>query len=179
MPNDSEDDFRSEYDEDFPDENPSEIAEDDPRRDPVPGEVPARKPRAGGRRPAARAAGAEPRVTKRHRDEAVAELTSLIEFAALLWGMQAPPVGAQLEADAPDIAAKVIKIASRNPKWLMSLANGSVAADGISLLLALMPTGKIAWQHYTAPREGGETNGREFDPAQFPPYDPTGGGLPR
>lgn len=170
----SEDNYDSEYDEEYvrefePESRPDDP--DDPRRDPAPGEAPARKPSAKGRRPAAaRPASDGPRITKRMRDEAQEEIESLLMLGAALWGMQAPPVGEELERVAPRSAEIITRIVARNPKWLMAAREGSLIVDLITLAGVLTPVGKAAYAFYSAPA-GGAADGVEFDPAQFPPFE--------
>lgn len=159
----STDEFSAEFGEEFDPENL-----DNPHRDPQPGEAPPRKARS-------KAANVAPRettrITKKHKDEAQEEVETFLLMLALTWGWQAPPCGDALEAAAPDIAAKVVKLLSRKPQWLLKVREGGLLADALGIALALKPVVQVAWNHYSAPG-GGENSGGgvEFDPERFAPY---------
>jgi hypothetical protein len=165
IPSDSEDENGEEVAVEFEREFTEEF-DDNPHRDPQPGEAPPRKARA-----AAKAAPREtPRITKKHKDEAQEEVETFLLMLSLTWGWQAPPCGDALEAAAPDIAAKVVKLLARKPQWLLKVREGGLLADALGIALALKPVVTTAWAHYSAPGGGDERGGVEFDPDRFAPY---------
>lgn len=169
----SEEEFPREFD---PESEEESGTEPDPNWDPSPGEAPARKTTAAPRGKLAQVRDAAPRVTKRMRDDAQAEIQSIVEVIALGWGWQAPPCGDALEAAAPEFAEKLTRIVARNPRWLQRVRDGGLVADIIACAGTLAPVAKVAAAYYTQPKEGGSYSGPgvEFDPAQFQPYDGTG-----
>ncbi len=160
----SDEDIRA----DFPDELPDDF-DDNPDRDPQPGEAPARKPRAA--RPAA-ARDTVPRLTKKHKEEAAEEVETFLQMLALTWGWQAPPCGEALEAAAPDIAEKVVKLLARQPRWLLRVREGGILADALGIALAFKPVYQVAREHYFTPGGGDRSGGVTFNPDDFPAYRP-------
>lgn len=172
----TEDEFPQEFDGESDMESDEESDyESNPNIDPSPGQAAARpSARAKTRLSQVRDLGG-PRVTKKMRDDAQAEVQSIVEVMALAWGWQAPECGDALEAAAPGFAAKLTKILARNPRWLQKVRDGGLIADIIACAGTLGPVAKVAYAHYSQPREGAHHgNGVEFDPAQFQPYDGTG-----
>lgn len=169
-------DIREETEDDFPRELGDEFASDfeNAKTDPVPADSPYRDPAPGEpvkapgktRRPRTE----PPRVTKKHVEQATEEIETLLEAIALAWGWQAPPCGRALEQAAPDVAAKVAKLVSRNPAWLLRVREGGILADAIGIAIALKPVAGTAITYYSQPK-GGDLDGVEFDPDKFPAYD--------
>jgi hypothetical protein len=172
----TDDEFPSEFDAEPDREFDSEPDyESNPNLDPPPGEAP---PRAAARPKAklSQVSQAVPRITKKMREDAQAEIQSIVEVIALGWGWQAPPCGDALEAAAPEFAEKLTRIVARNPRWLQRVRDGGLIADVIACAGTLAPVAKVAAAHYTQPKEGKHRGpGVEFDPAQFQPYDGTTG----
>lgn len=166
-PSESGEEFASESVEDSYDES-------DPNIDPSPGQsAPRTSPRPKSKLSQVRDLG-QPRVTKRMKDDAQAEIQSMVELLALAWGMQAPPCGEALEQAAPAFSEKLTKIVARNPRWLQRVRDGGLLADVLALGATLVPVGKVARTYYTQPQEGGSRDGVEFDPDRFAPYDGSG-----
>lgn len=163
---------REESEEEYGDGSPEEF---NPNFDPSPGQAPTKPaPRnAKTRLSQVRDLGG-PRVTKKMKDDAQTEIQSIVEVLALAWGWQAPPCGDALEEAAPEFSAKLIKIVARNPRWLQRVRDGGLIADIIGMFGTLAPVAKVAYAHYSAPREDNDANGVTFDPSQFQPYDGTG-----
>ena len=167
-----------EMDDEFPpdsDENsygePDE--ETDENHDPQPGEAaPRPAPRAKAKPSQIREAG--PRVTKKMREDAQAEIESITQVIALAWGWQAPPCGDALHEAAPEFAERLTKVVARNPRWLQRVRDGGLIADIIGVFGALAPVAKVAYAHYTSPKGDSTDGGVIFDPEQFKPYDGTG-----
>ena len=172
----SEEEYPSEFDTESGVEFETEYDyESNKTLDPPPGQPVAREPE----RPRSRLAqvkDAAPRVTKKMREDAQAEVESIVEIIALAWGWQAPPCGEALEAAAPKFAEKLTKILARNPRWLQKVRDGGLIADIIACAGTLGPVARVAYEHYSQPREGGAYRGPgvEFDPNQFQPYDGSG-----
>lgn len=149
-------------------------AEFNPNHDPQPGQA-SDRPKPRGRSTLSEVRKASPRITKRMRDDAQNEVESMLCVVALAWSWQAPPCGDALESAAPDIAERLVKILARNPRWLQRVRDGGLVADIVQLAGALGPVVKVAYAHYTAPREGGSGGqGVEFNPDEFQPYDGNG-----
>lgn len=170
----TDEEFPSEFD---PDSDPESGYESDyesnPNLDPPPGRA---APRAT-IKPASKLAqvrDAAPRVTKKMRDDAQAEIQSMIEVIALGWSWQAPPCGEALEKAAPDFSEKLTRIVARNPRWLQRVRDGGLIADVIACAGALAPVAKVAAAHYSQPKEANDAHGVEFDPTAFQPYEGTG-----
>ena len=166
IPSDSDTETDAEFTRDYAEEFAGEN-DDSPHRDPQPGEAPPRKARGKAANVAPRET---PRITKKHRDEAQEEVETFLLMLALTWGWQAPPCGDALEAAAPDIAEKVVKLLARKPQWLLRVREGGLLADALGIALALKPVVQVAWQHYTQPQGGDTRGGVEFNPEQFAPY---------
>jgi hypothetical protein len=173
-----------ELDEEYPqefdpesdqDSEPEFDYESDKNLDPPPGRS---APRASADRAKTRLAqvrDSAPRITKKMREDAQGEIQSIVEIIALAWGWQAPPCGEALEAAAPGFAEKLTKIVARNPRWLQKVRDGGLIADVIACAGTLGPVAKVAYAHYSQPKEGSYRGpGVEFDPAQFQPYDGSG-----
>lgn len=172
---DIEEEFTPEPDEEFDEEFGTEPGEKwDPNHDPSPGDAAARPTT----RPKAKLSQVRdlggPRVTKKMRDDAQAEIQSIVEVMALGWGWQAPPCGDALEEAAPAFAAKLTKIVARNPRWLQKVRDGGLIADIIGCFGTLAPVAKVAYAYYSQPKEDHSGPGVVFDPTAFQPYDGTG-----
>ena len=167
-----------ESDEDYDQEYGAESVQEsgpkpDENWDPEPGEsAPRPMPRA--KKAMSQVRDAAPRITKKMRDDAENEITSIVQVLALAWGWQAPPCGDALHEAAPEFAARLTNIVARNPRWLQRVRDGGLIADVIGCFGALAPVGKTAYAYYTQPKETADGNGVEFDPARFPAYDGTG-----
>jgi hypothetical protein len=107
------------------------------------------------------------------KDEAQEEIENFLLLGAAMWAMQAPPCGESLEQAAPKSAEILTRIVARNPKWLLAAREGSLILDLIALTGTLVPTFKVAYAFYSAPK-GGDERGVEFDPSRFPAYDGSG-----
>lgn len=165
----SDEEFASEFDE----ESASEpVLKPDENWDPEPGEA-ATRPAPRARRAMSQVRDAAPRITKKMREDAENEITSIVQVLALAWGWQAPPCGDALHEAAPEFAARLTNIVARNPRWLQRVRDGGLIADVIGCFGALAPVGKVAYAHYTQPKED-TSGGVEFDPSRFPAYDGTG-----
>lgn len=172
----SEEESGSEFDPESGTEfEPEYDYESSPHLDPPPG-TPVAREKEPTRTKLAQVRDAAPRVTKKMRDDAEAEVRSIVEIIALAWGWQAPPCGDALEAAAPKFAEKLTKILARNPRWLQKVRDGGLIADIIACAGTLGPVARVAYEHYSQPREGGAYRGPgvEFDPNQFQPYDGSG-----
>jgi hypothetical protein len=170
----SEEEFRSEFDAESdhePDYEPD--YESNPNIDPPPGRT-APRVQSGAKKAISQVRDAGPRITKKMRDDAQAEIQSMIEVIALGWGWQAPPCGEALEKAAPDFSEKLTRIVARNPRWLQRVRDGGLIADVIACAGALAPVAKVAAAHYSRPKEANDAHGVEFDPAAFQPYEGTG-----
>ena len=170
----SDEEFASELDNESGEEFGAEPDyESNPDIDPPPGrsaERSASRPKA--KLSQVREAG--PRITKKMRDDAQAEIQSIVEVLALAWGWQAPPCGDALEEAAPAFAEKLTRIVARNPRWLQRVRDGGVIADIIACAGTLSPVFRVAVAYYSQPKEGSHGPGVEFDPSAFQPYDGTG-----
>ena len=147
--------------------------ESNPDIDPPPGQSAARsasRPKA--KLSQVREAG--PRITKKMRDDAQAEIQSIVEVLALAWGWQAPPCGDALEEAAPAFAEKLTRIVARNPRWLQRVRDGGLIADIVGCAGTLAPVVQVAVAYYSQPKEAAHGPGVEFRPEQFPVYDGSG-----
>jgi hypothetical protein len=170
----SDDEFRSEFEAESVQESDLESDyESNPDLDPVPGQSSSRAA-ARPKTKLSQVREAGPRITKKMRDDAQAEIQSMVEVIALGWGWQAPPCGDALEQAAPEFAEKLTRIVARNPRWLQRVRDGGLIADIIACAGTLAPVAKVAAAYYTQPKESSRGPGVEFDPAQFQPYDGTG-----
>jgi hypothetical protein len=170
----SGEEFSSEFD---PESSSESFAESDyetnPNLDPSPGQAAPRKP-SRVKETLSQVRDSGPRITKKMRDDAQAEVESIVQVIALGWGWQAPPCGDALEAVAPEFAERLTKILARNPRWLMRVRDGGLIADIIQLFGTLTPVAKVAYAYYAQPKEENTNGGVVFDPSQFQPYDGSG-----
>lgn len=150
--------------------------ESDKNLDPPPGKPAPQSATSRTRTKLAQVRDSGPRVTKKMRDDAQAEVESIVEILALAWGWQAPPCGEALEEAAPKFAEKLTKVLARNPRWLQKVRDGGLIADIIACFGALGPVAKVAYAYYSQPKEDSDdgSNGVVFDPAQFQPYSGNG-----
>ena len=170
----SDEEFHSEFDsETDPESSLESDYETNPNLDPPPGR-PASRTKARAKETISQVRDAAPRITKKMRDDAQAEVESIVQVIALGWGWQAPPCGDALDEVAPEFAERLTKILARNPRWLMRVRDGGLIADIIQLFGTLAPVARVAYAYYGQPKEENPHGGVTFDPSQFQPYDGTG-----
>lgn len=150
--------------------------------DPPPGERATKPTRAKAAKPAPpKSSAALAKLAK----EVAADLATVIEVSAAIWGMSDDCCAPTLEAQARPIADALVGILSRNPRVLMALANSDMAVMGVQTIAlgrALMPVGKAVYRnHISKAVDGGEEGSHDHADAvqlgSFPAF--SGAGITR
>lgn len=147
---------------------------------PAPGETPAPAKRRTSRTTAARQPSpGKPNTTKLAK-EVAADIATLIEGTAVVWGMTDQCCAPTLEAQAKPIADALVPILSRNPKLLAKLASGNMAVmvmQFIGLGRALAPVATSIYHNHVAKVD---PMAEEMQDAGLPlDHFPAFGGIPR
>jgi hypothetical protein len=142
-------------------------------QDPEPGQRPrSRRARKTAAPPARKATASVTKMAK----EVSADLASLIEMSAAVWGMTDECCAPILERQAKPIADAFTSILSRNPRLLAKFANTDLVAYSIQaglLFKALKPVATAVYHNHvskTDEDEGEATNGGVVHLGNFPAF---------
>lgn len=151
-------------------------------QDPQPNEAPpARSKPAKAAKPApAKGSAAVAKLSK----QVAADLASMIEIGAVIWGTQDDCCAPVLEQQARPIADALVGILGRNPRLLMAFANSDMAVmsmQSIALINALAPVGKAIYKNHISKAVDEEDAPHEHavNLGKFPAFSSNGAGLAR
>lgn len=140
-------------------------------QDPVPDETPSAPSK---RKPSTRATPttAKP-ATSRLAKQVAADLTTLLEGGAAVWGFRDQCCAPVLEQQAKPIAEALTAILARNPALLAKFANTDIAVMTVQVIAlgrALAPVGQAIYVNHVAKTNqlGGDSDGNFLE--QFPAY---------
>lgn len=141
-------------------------------QDPVPDETPATPSKRKMARPTPTTAKpANTRLAK----QVAADLATLLEGGAAVWGFRDQCCAPVLEQQAKPIAEALTAILARNPALLAKFANTDIAVMTVQVIAlgrALAPVGQAIYVNHVAKTNelGGDSNGNGSFLDQFPAY---------